>query len=106
MRRHESCVCLQDMNLVIRTAGQEIDFDIRKFPGGKVISFELSVDADGPVCVIVKETRVVEDTGLRDVVVIHTVRDGEVTEIDGVCLLPGIGNAEVGYGECLVRARN
>ena len=102
MRRHERRVCLQDMNFIIRPSGQEIDFDVGELPCGEVVGFELGVDADCPVCVVVEEAWVVEYTWLCDIVIGEAVGDGEVAQVDGVGLLSRIGDAEVGDIECFV----
>ena len=102
MRRHERRVCLQDMDFIICTSGQEIDFDVRELPCSEIVGFELSVDADGPICVVVEEAWVVEYAGLCYVIVLDAVGDGEVAKVDGISFLTGVGNAEIGDGECFV----
>lgn len=106
MRPHEACICLQNMDFIIGTSGEEIDFDAWEFPFSEVVGFELGVDADRPVCVIVVDAGVVEDAGLRNVVVFQAIGDGEVAEVDGIRVFAGVRKAEVGDGERFVGARD
>jgi len=92
------------MDFIIGTPGKEIDFNAWEFPISEVVGFELGVDADRPVCVIVVDAGVVEDAGLRNVVVLEAIRDGEVAEIDGIRVFAGVRKAEVGDGERFVGA--
>jgi hypothetical protein len=84
------------MDLIVSATSKEVDFNVRELPCSEVVGFELSVDADSPVCVVVEETEVVEYTGLRDVVVLEAVGDGEVAEVDGVGVFAGVGDTEAG----------
>jgi hypothetical protein len=90
-----------NMDFIIGTSGEEIDFDAWEFPFSEVVDFELGVDADRPVCLIVVDAGVVEDAGLRNVVVFEAIRDGEVADIR---VFAGVRKAEVGDGERFVGA--